>query len=626
MCGIAGVISINPNKVSYGLLKGMTDAIAHRGPDGDGHWISENGCIGLGHRRLSIIDLSHDADQPMHYLNRYTIAFNGEIYNYIELRETLLQQGYTFKTQSDTEVLLALYDRDKEKCLPLLDGMFAFVLYDKEDKTIFCARDRFGEKPFFYSYEKGKHFYFGSEMKCLWAAGVSGEVSNKMLFNYLAYGFVENENDSSETFYTKCTRLPHAHYLKMNPETLEISIHRYYDIQWQETISSTNEGEIAEHFLDLFTTSVKRRLRSDVTVGSSLSGGLDSSLVVCIIDTLKAGTNQKQNTFSAVFPGFKKDERKYMDYVLAKTNVHPFFVTPTEDDLANDLNNLFYHQEEPFGSASIYVQYRVMQLAKEHGVTVLLDGQGADEMLAGYHGYYTQFFNELKGSNISLYKKEKEAFNALHANSDINPNLHTNWKNIVKQEIGKLFPSARVHYEKIKQVKKPFFHPDFFETYFKESIVSSQYFASLNQSLYHSTLQRGLHELLRYADRNSMAHSREVRLPFLNHELVDFVFSLPSTYKIKDGWTKWIMREAAKDILPKEICWRKDKIGFEPPQKSWMENKQMQESILSHRQLLVSEGILHKKVLLQPIISEQANISKNNTWRMWMGGNLIKGK
>ena len=180
----------------------MTDSISHRGPDGEGHWIAVNGQVGIGHRRLSIIDLSHEADQPMHYLGRYSIVFNGEIYNYIELREILLKQGYSFKTQSDTEVLMALYDRHKEDCLKYLDGMFSFVLYDAKENSIFCARDRFGEKPFFYSYEKGKHFLFGSEMKCLWAAGLPKEVNNKMLFNYLSYGFLDNPTDLSETFYT----------------------------------------------------------------------------------------------------------------------------------------------------------------------------------------------------------------------------------------------------------------------------------------------------------------------------------------------------------------------------------------------------------------------------------------
>ncbi|MEO6254704.1 MAG: asparagine synthetase B, partial [Ferruginibacter sp.] len=214
MCGIAGIISVDNNDVNKQRLKKMTDIIAHRGPDGDGHWISSNGQVGLGHRRLSIIDLSHEADQPMHYLDRYQLVFNGEIYNYLELKETLQKQGYTFTTASDTEVLLALYDRDKEDCLQWIDGMFAFVIYDEKQNEIFAARDRFGEKPFFYNYIPGKHFLFGSEMKCLWGAGVEKKVNNRMLYNYLTWNYLDNPNDLSETFYENCTRLPHSHYIK----------------------------------------------------------------------------------------------------------------------------------------------------------------------------------------------------------------------------------------------------------------------------------------------------------------------------------------------------------------------------------------------------------------------------
>jgi len=205
----------------------MTDVIAHRGPDGEGHWISPNGQVGLGHRRLSIIDLSQEADQPMHFLERYTIVFNGEIYKYMELRTELGKQGYQFRTHSDTEVLMALYDRDKEQCLSLLDGMFSFVLYDAQEQTAFCARDRFGEKPFFYSYEKGSHFLFGSEMKCLWAGAIPKQINNRMLFNYLSYGYIENTQNLSETFYEKCTRLPHSHYIKINLNELSIQIKKY---------------------------------------------------------------------------------------------------------------------------------------------------------------------------------------------------------------------------------------------------------------------------------------------------------------------------------------------------------------------------------------------------------------
>ena len=497
MCGIAGIVSKNHTEISKDRLKGMTDIISHRGPDGEGQWISENGMVGLGHRRLSIIDLSHEADQPMHYLDRYSIVFNGEIYNYIELRATLLTQGYQFKTQSDTEVLMALYDRDKEQCLQLLDGMFSFVLYDSKENLIFCARDRFGEKPFFYSYEKGAHFLFGSEMKCLWEGGVPKEVNNRMLFNYLSYGYIENPEDLSETFYNNCIRLPQAHYLTFSLATLEINIIKYYDIDWKNVDHTITVAQAKEKFHELLYTSVNRRLRSDVAVGSSLSGGLDSSLIVCIIDELRKGNGLKQNTFSAVFPGFKKDERRYMDYVIATTNVEPHFVTPSDSGLIDDIEKLSWHQEEPYGSASIYVQYCVMQLAKRENVTVLLDGQGADEILAGYHPYYIQFHNELRKSNPALYKAEKPAYTELHKDNLINPSVNSGFQNVVKKHFPKTAGNLRKYYQYFAQARKNEFDKDFFQEYYKQSYNINYHFEGLNHALYSSTCVKGLHELLR---------------------------------------------------------------------------------------------------------------------------------
>jgi asparagine synthase (glutamine-hydrolysing) len=619
MCGIAGIITKDTSELTIDRLKKMTDIIAHRGPDGDGQWISTDGQVGLGHRRLSIIDLSHEADQPMHYLGRYSIVFNGEIYNYIELKDTLVKQGYTFKTQSDTEVLMALYDRDKENCLQHLDGMFSFVIYDALENNIFCARDRFGEKPFFYSYEKGKYFLFGSEMKCLWAGGIAKEVNNRMLFNYLSYGYIENPKDLSETFYTNCTRLEHSHFIKISLDTLEINIQKYYDIDWKNIDYDISVEQAKEKLHELFYTSIKRRLRSDVTVGSSLSGGLDSSLVVCVIDELKKGTNQKQNTFSAVFPGFKKDERKFMDYVIAKTNVEPHFVTPNDEGLINDIEKLSWHQEEPYGSASIYAQYCVMRTAKENKVTVLLDGQGADEILAGYHGYYTPFFNELKKSNRSEYSKQHASYLKLHANNTINGITKKTLGDRVRDISPSLVKPIKTLKNTLENIKNPVFNKDFYNQYKNEIFeTSGSNFSTLNESLYSSTMKNGIQQLLRYADRNSMAHSREVRLPFLSHELVEFLFTLPATFKINEGWTKWLMRETF-DILPQEIGWRTDKIGYEPPQKSWMESEVMKRKLIESKNKLIENKIINKK---KENFSVNEVTTNSFSWNLLMSANL----
>jgi asparagine synthase (glutamine-hydrolysing) len=623
MCGIAGIIHIDKEKVQPSVIKKMTDSIAHRGPDGDELWIDDNNRVGLGHRRLSIIDLSHEADQPMHYLERYTIVFNGEIYNYIELKEDLLKQGYHFKTTSDTEVLMALYDRHKENCLGMLDGMFAFAMYDAQEKKLFCARDRFGEKPFFYHYEKGKQFVFASEMKALWAMGIGKEVNNRMLYNYLAEGYLDNPADASETFYTACKRLPHASSLMLHADNIEITISPYYNIDTSFVNHAITEQQAVERFRELMYTSVKRRLRSDVPVGSSLSGGLDSSLVVCIIDDLVKNTAQVQKTFSAVFPGFVKDESRYIQQVVNATRVQPHYVTPDGQALQSEIDKLLYHQEEPIGSASIYVQYCVMRLAKENNVTVLLDGQGADEILAGYHFFYKRFFAELSATNKTLFAKELHAYNANAASNSINANVYSGLKSKVATQFQQVVPVAKKVMDRYNEMKSPFFNSDFYRTYKNDSFSNAPREKTLNQSLYNATMKKGLQELLRYADRNSMAHSREVRVPFLSHELVDFLFTLPPTFKIHKGWTKWILRQSFDHLLPQEICWRKDKIGYEPPQKSWLDNTIVKEKIAAMQCGLIQNKILHPSLAGKAIEVHEANNAKNSSWKMWMAGNLF---
>lgn len=622
MCGIAGIISNHVTEISKGRLVEMTDVIAHRGPDGSGHWISENGQVGLGHRRLSIIDLSHQADQPMHYLDRYTIVFNGEIYNYIELKEKLLKQNFSFRTDSDTEVLLALFHREKEKCIAFLDGMFSFVIYDSHTNKIFCARDRFGEKPFFYSSKKGGPFIFGSEMKCLWAAGVAKELNNRMLFNYINNSFLSDPNSPKETFYANCKRLPHSHYMWIDVSNMACTIHKYYDVDHTQIDHSINQQDAEEKFYQLMRTSVKRRLRSDVPVGSSLSGGLDSSIIVSLIDQLKNGKDQQ--TFSAVFPGFIKDERKYIDYFLAKTTAEPNFITPTEDKLLRDIDKLIYHQEEPFGSASIFAQYAVFGLAKEKNVTVLLDGQGADEMLGGYHYFYEHYFNELRKTNPAKYKEEREAYEKMHAHSSINGLQNRGAKYWAKKLLTSQVNRLKLMRTKYNQWTNPILDKEFFNEHIGQSIIIKHEFSSLNHMLYHSTFEYGLQELLRYSDRNSMAHSREVRLPFLSHELVNFIFSLPAHYKINNGWTKYIARKSFEHMLPPEITWRTDKIGYEPPQKKWMQNAQIKEYIRSKMEFLVKEHIFDKKALENGLLDKEGSSSALIKWRFFMAGSLFQ--
>lgn len=624
MCGIAGIISVDKKGVSEDRVKLMTDVIAYRGPDGEGHWISDNENVGFGHRRLSIIDLTHNADQPMHYKDRYTIVFNGEIYNYIELKESLIKQGYLFKTESDTEVLIALYDKEKENCLSALDGMFSFAIYDNKENQIFAARDRFGEKPFYYSYEPGKYFIFGSEMKCLWAAGIKKEVNNSMLFAYLNYGILQSPRNDNETFYNNCTNLPHRYYLRLSVNDCLLSLAKYYEIDINNVDHTITETEAKERFRELFYRSVKRRLRSDVTVGSSLSGGLDSSLIVCIIDQLKKGTQQKQNTFSAVFPGYAKDERKYINYVTEQTNVSPHFVTPQDDGIIEDMDKLFWHQEEPFGTASIYAQFCVMRLAKENNVTVLLDGQGADEYLAGYHSYYQQFFNDLGKNYPKISKIQYNQYLQLHQTNGINPSMKKDIKSFVRLKIPGILKASKNFLNSYNQRRNSFFSKEFYMSNIRDNSIPYFYFKDLNTALYHDILQGGIQSLLRYSDRNSMAHSREVRLPFLNNALVDFVFSLPPYFKINKGWTKWIMRAAFDNILPETIAWRKDKIGYEPPQNNWLQNKNIREKIHESKRNLYKHNIISKKEFERNITLNNSSEINNKSWQVWMAGEMFK--
>jgi asparagine synthase (glutamine-hydrolysing) len=605
MCGIAGIISKNSSIINQVVLKKMTDVIAHRGPDGEDFWINKNNCVGFGHRRLSIIDLTNAAAQPMHYLDRYTIIHNGEIYNYIELKEQLSKQGYIFQSQSDTEVILAAYDKYKEGCLQHFDGMFAFAIWDEKEQTLFCARDRFGEKPFHYSFDETQ-FSFASEAKALWAIGIEKKINYPLLLNYLVLGHTQTAADNTITFFQNIFSLPASHYLSFNYREFTFNISRYWDCD-KETKININEDDAIEKFNELFTASIKRRLRSDVSLGTSLSGGLDSSSIIAFLNKIQA-TNSLQ-TFSAVFPGFEKDESKYIQSVTEKFDLKNYSVTPTADDLIKNLEILCYHQEIPFTSSSIFAQYKVFELAKQQNVKVLLDGQGADETLAGYNKYIHWYLQELLATRNLKFAKEKRALNK--------NKIPFNWN--IKNYVAAWFPAQTTYQLEKKETKKLLHFPDITDEFKneyldKQSILKPIVF-KLNDVLYFSTFQSGLEELLRYADRNSMAHGREVRLPFLNHELVQFIFSLPSHFKIHNGYTKWLLRKSMEKNLPESIVWRKEKIGFEPPQKQWMENILLQEYLHEAKSKLVKEGILKSFVLNKKNQPHNAYAAENFDWR-----------
>lgn len=585
----------------------MTDALVHRGPDGEGLWQNETATVLLGHRRLSIIDLSEAGHQPMQYLNRYTIIHNGEIYNYIEVREELQKKGYSFRSQTDTEVIVASYDCWKDNCVDHFDGMFAFAIWDESKRELFAARDRFGEKPFFYFFD-GHCFLFASEMKALWAAGIEKNLNQKMLFNFITIGYTDNPAKPDETFYEGIAKLPAAFILKFSFLYFQFSVQRYWDIDLTAQHKNISDQAAIEQFTHLFNTSIKRRLRSDVLVGTSLSGGLDSSSITAL--SSGSGTaNQSHLCFTASFPGFEKDESAFSKQVADNFNLRQVMTEVTATELLDDWNQLCYHQEEPFGSASIYAQYKVFELARQHNVKVLLDGQGADETLAGYHKYYKWYWQELFRKGKLSGRKE------LFAARELGINEPFTWQN----KIAAWFPSfASIVMERqylLNAIRHEDLTKDFVQLQSKEAYYCPPDHFDLNGVLYFNTCTHGLEELLRYADRNAMVHGREVRLPFLSHELVEFVFSLPSCFKIRNGRTKWLLRESVKGLLPESITWRKDKVGFEPPQKDWMAKPAFQDLIQESKRKLVIEKILNKEVLNKKIVPLSSHEADNYDWR-----------
>lgn len=612
MCGIAGIISPHSADINIQNLKRMADSLSHRGPDGEGFWISPKMGAGLAHRRLAIIDLSPHAAQPMHYLDRYSIIFNGEIYNYPELRKELQKAGYHFSTNSDTEVILAAFDFYKEKCLQYLDGMFAIAIWDEVDQKLFAARDRFGEKPFYYFKEKDR-FIFASEMKALWSVGVSKKIENKMLLNYLALGLVQHSSDKSQTFYTDIYSLPPAHYLYLHRGNLKIE--KYWSLDKQLEIKISEKDAIYK-IDQLLSLSVARRMRSDVPLGVSLSGGIDSTTLLYYIQQ-----QQKPiKTFSATFPGFEKDEARYIDLLTDKFEIISSKIIPQADDLIRDFEKLLYHHEEPFPSSSIYAQYSVYQLAKENNIKVLIDGQGADEIFAGYSKYIHWYIQEMVNryrftqSGVELRKFRKH-------------NINVKWG--VKNIVASFLPShVAIALEK-RAHNQIVHHPDLSRqilSYVKGREwegIHKPIITKLNDILYFDVMQMGLEELLRYSDRNAMAHGCEARMPYLNHQLVSFVFSIPSRYKINNGFTKSILRNMMKDRLPNEIVWRTDKVAYEPPQKKWMETSEMKDYLHEAKRKLVYNDLLKPEALQRKHKVLGAHEANNYDWRYMCVAGMI---
>jgi asparagine synthase (glutamine-hydrolysing) len=614
MCGIAGIVSMNSGLVSSHRITAMTDVLAHRGPDGTAQWINQAGIAALGHRRLAIIDLSAAAAQPMHYRHRYSIVHNGELYNYTELRHQLAAKGYPFNTLSDTEVILAAYDCWKHDCLQWFDGMFAFAIWDEQEQLLFAARDRFGEKPLYYSFDQ-EALLFASEVKAIRAAGKQLPVNEQLLLNFLALGYTQNPANPKETAFKEVFKLPAASYFIYRPQAGPVlETQRYWKLDKDHIDEGITEDAAVEQFNALFTQSVRRRLRSDVPLGTSLSGGLDSASIVATIQQLQPQI--RLQTFSAVFPGSTVDESSYIQLLTAQKGLDNFLTFPTADGFMNDFEKLCYHQEGFISSASVYAQYKVFELAAGHGVKVLLDGQGADELLAGYHKYYHWYWQELYAQESPLLQQEIEAARQLGVQDQ------WSWKNKCLVKWPRLATTLLQRNLAHRQLHAAGISSAYASAY-GQSYYQLPAPGRLNNVLYYNSMENGLEELLQYADRNSMAHGREVRLPFLQHQLAAFIFSLPSSFKIRQGRTKWLLRTVMNKQLPPEIVWRKDKIGFEPPQAAWMSQPGLQEYITAARRKLAAAGIIEQSVVDKKIQPLDSHAADNFNWRYLVAARLL---
>lgn len=613
MCGIAGILAQNPELTDKARISKAIASLHHRGPEKEAVYRNPGSTVVLGHRRLCVLDLSDAAAQPMVYAERYHLVYNGEIYNYLEIKKTLIAEGCRFRSQSDSEVLLAAYARWGKDSLQKLDGAFAFAIWDEKEQTLFAARDRFGEKPFYFFQEK-ESFFFASEMKALWQLGVPKEVNSSMLYNFLTIGYTVNPTDPFETFYTNIYKLPAAHSLTYNVSTGELFTERY----WQTYVDvnhSISETEAIDTFTQLFRDSIHKRLRSDVPIGTSLSGGLDSSSIVAFCAE-ESASQYTHHCFTASFPGFAKDETEQAAQVARRFGLHHHTTTIQAQEVPQLMQKVAARQEEPFLSASVLAQYKVFEEAKRQGITVMLDGQGADELLGGYHKYYKWWWQELYRQKRLGKSGELKAAQALGVKEAFG----------MQNKLAALLPEFSASLLQSRKTKQAFRHPDL-DRDFAFSHKRKLYYATpttfdLNGALFYNTFVNGLEELLRLADRNSMAHSVEVRLPFLQHELVEFLFTLPPHFKIHQGWTKWLLRKAVEHKLPKEVVWRKDKTGYEPPQKVWMQHKQVQEAITEAKRKLVEKNILDASVQQKPIVTNDAHAAESYDWRYWSAAML----
>lgn len=595
MCGIFGAWHFGGEPLQLDAIQLATSQIRHRGPDDEGYLLVNVGkgdtrlCAGtdtdpdlllpplatmrdepfdlaFGFRRLAILDLSPAGHQPMASEDgRFWIVFNGEIYNYLELRAELSHYGYQFQSGTDTEVILAAYDRWGEACLSRFNGMWALAIWDSQQRRLFLARDHFGIKPLYYVHHDG-YFSFASEIKAL--VGQHGhpfEPDAEAIFHYVTSGLLPGAL-GGKTFFKGVRSLPPGHAMVVADGKMTVS--RYWSLELADELpASWSPAQAVEQCRALLTESVRLRLRSDVPIGTCLSGGLDSSSIVGIIgnllveeglDARQIGSQQK--AFSAVYhTEGPYNERAHIETVLRCSNVEGNYTFPTAERLWQDLSALVWHQDEPFLSTSIFAQWCVMELARERGVTVLLDGQGADEAMGGYRPFDLFIADLIRQGQWGRAAQEMRAIQQV-TGAALPP--------ILTRALLWQFPQGLIDAlrQRRHQQSSWLLAPDFKEQSRAFGGSPPPDRQSLQHYLGEQVMDSHLSHLLRYEDRNSMAFSIEARVPFLDHHFVQFAFTEGAPLRIRDGWTKWVLREAMVGIIPDEIIWRRDKVGFATPE------------------------------------------------------------
>lgn len=563
MCGIAGKAYFNKNKeIHPSELKLMSEAIKHRGPDDQGIFISKDKGVGLVNRRLSVIDLSSKGHMPMNCNNRYTITFNGEIYNFKEERTKLIKEGHKFNSETDTEVVLALYSKYKAGCLKYLRGMFAFAIYDSIDRTIFLARDRIGKKPLKYFLDDSQ-FIFASELKAIITqAGIKKELDYKALQLYLTYGYCP----APYTGFAGIKKLEPGNYLYINLDRKTVNKVRYWQPNFEEKLH-LSEKEWSKKILDTLTESTRLRMISDVPIGAFLSGGVDSSGVVATMATLSP---KPIDTFTIAFGDKKFDESKYANNIVKcyKTNHHVLMAKPQSVEILPDLAKMY---EEPFADASNIVSYMVCQMAKKH-VTVVLNGDGGDENFAGYPNRYNRLKRDVDYDPLI---------------QSIRPVASKLLKSIPKAD--SFFEKAKLPlYQRFASYNKIFSPDELIDnsrgeilTLTKNSdpyeIVENCFKTFKGHDLKDAGLKFDLEyflpdQLLTKMDVASMAVSLEARSPLLDQEMVELGCSIPFNLKVKNGESKYILKKAFEKIVPKENLYRPKK-GFTIPLNKWFSGK-----------------------------------------------------